>query len=339
VDPLDDGVTFVGLPWTPCTHVSVIVTVTAGPNYPLYAAHCNGTLRLNGWKDGNLDGDFCDTLCAGTAPEWIVQDFPVVPGVYTFTFLDPGVTYLGFYNAVFRFRLTHGPVGPYGFGLVDTAACRNMICGTYAFDMLGEVEDYIFADSQLVVELGTFDAVPGNGEVTLQWNTRSETDNDHFEIQRDGLRITDVPSQGNTPTGHDYSYLDLGLTNGATYTYTLVGVDVNGSREVLAVRNATPRANAGTVTEYALYQNFPNPFNPSTQIRFDLAGNTWVKLEVFNSLGQLVATLVNEARPTGAYTVRWDGNTADGVNAPSGLYVYRLKAGSFTEAKKMLLMR
>jgi hypothetical protein len=339
VDPLDDGVTFLGLPWTPCTYVAVIVTVTAGPNYPAYAAQCGGTLYLNGWKDGNLDGDFCDTLCAGTAPEWIVRDVPVVPGVYAFTLLDPGVTYLGFYNAVFRFRLTHGPVGPHGFGLVNNTVCPNMICGTYAFDMLGEVEDYIFADSQLVVELGNFDAVAGNGEVALSWSTRSETDNDHFEIQRDGLRITDMPSQGNTATGHDYSYLDRGLTNGTTYAYTLVGVDVNGNREVLSTRSATPRLHAATVTEYALYQNFPNPFNPSTEIRFDVPENTRVELKIFNSLGQWVTTLVDEARPVGAYTVLWDGNDARGLRAPSGLYVYRLKAGSFTEAKKMLLMR
>lgn len=339
VDPLDDGVTFLGLPWTPCTYVAVVVTVTAGPNYPAYAAQCGGTLYLNGWKDGNLDGDFCDTLCAGTAPEWIVRDFPVVPGVYAFTLLDPGVTYLGFYDAVFRFRLTHGPVGPHGFGLVDNTVCPNMICGTYAFDMLGEVEDYIFADSQLVVELGNFDAVAGNGEVALSWSTRSETDNDHFEIQRDGLRITDVPSQGNSATGHDYSYVDRGLTNGTTYAYTLIGVDINGDREALSTRSATPRLNAATVTEYALYQNFPNPFNPSTEIRFDVPENTRVELKIFNSLGQWVTTLVDEARPVGAYTVLWNGTNADGMKAPSGLYVYRLKAGNFTEAKKMLLMR
>ena len=339
VDPLDDGVTFVGLPWTPCTYVSVTVTVTAGPNYPSYAAHCNGILYLNGWKDGNLDGDFCDVLCGAAAPEWIVQDVPVVPGVYTFTFLDPGVTDMGVYDAVFRFRLTHGPVGPHGFGLVDVAACPNMICGTYAYDMLGEVEDYIFTDSQLAVELGRFDAVAGNGEVTLQWSTRSETDNDHFEILRDGLRIAGVPSQGNSASGHDYSYLDRGLTNGTTYWYTLVGVDVNSHREVLSSRNATPRLSAAAVTEFALHQNFPNPFNPSTEIRFDLAENVRVELRIFNSLGQLVATPVNEVRLAGAYTVHWDGKNADGVQVPSGLYVYRLQAGSFTDAKKMLLMR
>jgi hypothetical protein len=116
-------------------------------------------------------------------------------------------------------------------------------------------------------------------------------------------------------------------------------VDVNSHREVLSSRNATPRLSAAAVTEFALHQNFPNPFNPSTEIRFDLAENVRVELRIFNSLGQLVATPVNDVRPVGAYTILWDGKNADGLQVPSGLYVYRLRAGSFTDAKKMLLMR
>jgi len=88
-DPLDDGVFYYDLPWTPCTVESVSVVVTAGPTYPYYVEFCSGHLYLNGWKDGNLDGDFCDTLCSGAAgvaaSEWIVQDVPVGPGAYTFS--------------------------------------------------------------------------------------------------------------------------------------------------------------------------------------------------------------------------------------------------------------
>ena len=85
---------------------------------------------------------------------------------------------------------------------------------------------------------------------------------------------------------------------------------------------------------YALYQNYTNPFNPVTEIRFDLPEKANIAVKVFNSLSQLVATLVNEERPAGAYRVSWDASSA-----ASGMYFYQLKAGNFVDAKKMVLIR
>jgi hypothetical protein len=87
-------------------------------------------------------------------------------------------------------------------------------------------------------------------------------------------------------------------------------------------------------TKYALYQNYPNPFNPTTEIRFDLPEAQHVQLKVFNTLGQTVATLIDENRPAGAYRISWDGS-----RVASGLYIYQIKAGKFTDTKKMVLMR
>ena len=93
----------------------------------------------------------------------------------------------------------------------------------------------------------------------------------------------------------------------------------------------------GTITvpeRYALYQNYPNPFNPLTEIRFDLPEQAHVELTVFNTLGQRVTTLINEARPAGAYHMAWDG-----AAFASGVYLYQLKAGDFVSTKKMVLIR
>jgi hypothetical protein len=90
---------------------------------------------------------------------------------------------------------------------------------------------------------------------------------------------------------------------------------------------------------YALYQNYPNPFNPNTEIRFDLPDAVRVELKVFNILGQEVAKLVDEVRPAGAYRVMWDSKTTAGTTVASGVYIYQLKAGKFTDAKKMMLIR
>ncbi|MCX6133926.1 MAG: T9SS type A sorting domain-containing protein [Ignavibacteriales bacterium] len=83
-----------------------------------------------------------------------------------------------------------------------------------------------------------------------------------------------------------------------------------------------------------LGQNFPNPFNPSTVLSFRLSAVSFASLRVFNVLGEEVATLVNEVRPAGTHTVQWNANSL-----PSGIYFYRLQAGTCTDTKKMTLLR
>jgi predicted GH43/DUF377 family glycosyl hydrolase len=87
-------------------------------------------------------------------------------------------------------------------------------------------------------------------------------------------------------------------------------------------------------TEYSLSQNYPNPFNPTTKIRYQVPATGLVSLRVFNLLGEVVVTLVNEEKPVGTYELTW--NTE---NLSSGVYFYRLQAGSFVETKKMILLR
>jgi hypothetical protein len=87
-------------------------------------------------------------------------------------------------------------------------------------------------------------------------------------------------------------------------------------------------------TAFALADNYPNPFNPSTTIQYDVPKASTLTLKVFNSLGQEVATLVNEHAEPGSYSVRWNAS-----NASSGIYFYRLQAGEFVETKKMVLLR
>jgi hypothetical protein len=88
--------------------------------------------------------------------------------------------------------------------------------------------------------------------------------------------------------------------------------------------------------QYALSQNYPNPFNPTTSINYQLPiGNSQLTvLKVYDVLGQEVVTLVNEVNPPGGYVVQWDAS-----NVPSGLYFYRLMAGSFSETRKMVLVK
>lgn len=85
---------------------------------------------------------------------------------------------------------------------------------------------------------------------------------------------------------------------------------------------------------FALYSNYPNPFNPSTKIRYAISQTTFTSLKVYSILGQEVATLINEEKTPGVYEVNFDA-----TNLSTGTYIYRLQAGNYTEIKKMILLR
>jgi hypothetical protein len=90
---------------------------------------------------------------------------------------------------------------------------------------------------------------------------------------------------------------------------------------------------------YELGQNFPNPFNPVTLINFELASNELVSLKVYDASGKLVRTLVNEVRNAGVHNEEWDGRDNTGALVSSGVYFYRMTAGTFKQTKRMVLLK
>ncbi|MBU2447260.1 MAG: T9SS type A sorting domain-containing protein [Bacteroidetes bacterium] len=96
--------------------------------------------------------------------------------------------------------------------------------------------------------------------------------------------------------------------------------------------------NESAPKEFTLSQNYPNPFNPSTKIQYSLRNAGFVSLKVFNLLGREVATLVNSNQEAGSYTVPFNTSEAK-LNLASGVYFYRLEAGSFVSTKKLILMK
>ena len=96
-----------------------------------------------------------------------------------------------------------------------------------------------------------------------------------------------------------------------------------------------------TPMEFALHQNFPNPFNPDTTIKYELAESADVTLQIYNVLGQVVRTLVSaESQVPGRYQIRWNGMDENGVSVSSGVYFYRLSAeGKFQDVRKLMLLK
>ena len=98
------------------------------------------------------------------------------------------------------------------------------------------------------------------------------------------------------------------------------------------------------ITSFELFQNFPNPFNPSTTIKYSIPQSSQVVVKVFDILGNEITILVDENKPAGRYEVEFSakGGSASGGNAyslPSGVYFYRIQAGSFIDTKKMILLK
>jgi len=92
--------------------------------------------------------------------------------------------------------------------------------------------------------------------------------------------------------------------------------------------------NSIIISDFSLHQNYPNPFNPNTRIKYQIPELSFVTLKVYDVLGNEVATLINEEKPVGSYEIEFDATTL-----PSGIYFYKLQAGSFVETRKMVLMK
>jgi hypothetical protein len=188
--------------------------------------------------------------------------------------------------------------------------------------------------SPLPVELTSFTALTNAKAVTLKWNTATELNNFGFSIERklvnsNWAKIGFVHGSGNSNSPKDYSYVDNTVSPGK-YSYRLKQIDNNGTYKYSKV----VEVNIGSPASYALDQNYPNPFNPSTTISYALPAGSNVKLVIYNSLGQEVRTLVNEFEAAGIHKVNFSA-----LNMTSGMYFYKIEAGSFTQVKKMILLK
>jgi len=175
-----------------------------------------------------------------------------------------------------------------------------------------------------------------NNALALNWQTASETNNLGFEVERsiatddNWKKIAFLQGFGTTASAKFYEYIDDEATTKGVYYYRLKQIDTNGEfsySEVVEFEVSAPN-------EFALKQNYPNPFNPSTRIVFQLKEDVDVNLAVYDLLGREVATVVSEPMKAGTHQITFDAG-----DLSAGVYFYSLKAGSFTEMKKMTLIK
>ncbi len=233
-------------------------------------------------------------------------------------------------------------------GIVATAVRNNLLSDYTAFLCL-EPNDTIhpltnpYDETRIPVELTSCYLKSDSGRVSIYWETATELNNRGYRLDKIcGGRTTTVghlPGKGTTLTPSKYVLHDMNISasDGALIRYYLYQQDYDGTERLIAEleykNNVLPAV-------FALAQNYPNPFNPETIINYqipminDQSNAVRVTLIVYDILGNVVATLVNETKPAGSYSVSFNAS-----NLPSGVYIYRMQAGSFTDVKKLTIIK
>jgi 5'-nucleotidase/UDP-sugar diphosphatase len=255
-----------------------------------------------------------------TVPDGVVPFLTQIPGfqVNNLTLTDYFV-----YNVVKDFMISHSPVAYYSEGrVIDLASFADPLEGT---NELSDVVD-LFRENGSIKKQGIADKLKRDLELV---HRHLEAGN--YRVASLGLRLFIVYVQLQNRKGHisDWSsqklvYLADKLDNSIGFPLAKISEDETGVSQ--------PQ-------EFQLLQNYPNPFNPETDISYNLPEDSHVKLTVYNLLGQTVKTLVDEYQSAGSKRVTWDGTDEQGNKVASGVFLYKLQAGTLTDTKKMILMK
>ncbi|MBX2990026.1 MAG: T9SS type A sorting domain-containing protein [Bacteroidetes bacterium] len=260
-------------------------------------------------------------------------------------------------------------IGPFGAGAMATDEAYQAFCdsmydenvNTIPWFIPGNYYNYSLRTLTLFLQTGNFlnpnevplpvhlayfrgrVTLPGN-RALLEWGTLSELNNYGFEIQKRTpsapefatLPNSFIPGHGTTLEPQFYSFADNEAITRPTY-YRLKQIDLDGRlhfTDAILVEAPTSVHEEAVPVAFSLYQNFPNPFNPSTRIRFGLPNDANVKMSVHNTLGQLVAQLIDEEKPRGYHEMVF---RAEGLS--SGVYYCTLRAGGFVASRKLILVK
>ncbi|MCB1047542.1 MAG: T9SS type A sorting domain-containing protein [Calditrichaeota bacterium] len=212
-------------------------------------------------------------------------------------------------------------------------------------------------DYTLPVEISLFEGTPDFGSNRLHWRTDSEENNLGFRVWRapsEALGVVPPASRFvalgdwntvNTLLGRDtyngttqYRFVDEQVEAGGLYCYKLESVDLDGTSNFYDL--TVHIKSLEQPTDFALGENYPNPFNPSTSFDVVLPEDSIVDLKIYNLQGQLVTTLSSGSELRwGRHSFQWDGTNAQGLQVSSGVYILSMKAGDFEDSHKMMLLK
>jgi photosystem II stability/assembly factor-like uncharacterized protein len=182
------------------------------------------------------------------------------------------------------------------------------------------------------VELLSLKAEAEQGHTIIRWTTATELNNYGFEVEKrtygEYYTIGFRKGAGNSTEVQHYSFKDVNLVPGIKNFYRLKQIDMNGSFTYSA------EVEVETVSYYKLEQNYPNPFNPLTRINFAVPEKIFVKMVLYDALGQKIRTLIEEEKLPGTYSIELNAEKLS-----SGTYFYSMTAGDFVSVKKIIVIK
>jgi hypothetical protein len=189
------------------------------------------------------------------------------------------------------------------------------------------------AGEPMPVTLSSFTATSQKGSVEVKWTSQSEVSTLAYRLSE----VASLDAQGSSQSPVDYRWVDVDVVAGRTYYYKLADVDCQGNTNyhdpVLV------SADGSMPASYGVMPNYPNPFNASTSIAYQIPTAGHVSLVIYDVLGRKVRQLVSSHQKAGSHTVQWDSRDDKGREVKSGVYLYIFEAGSFSETRKMVLTR
>jgi len=226
---------------------------------------------------------------------------------------------------------------------------NDLELGDYSMDIVITTNDPTHPEIIIPVTLTVTDVVPVElvsftaenvlNDVILKWQTATENNNRGFEVERsqksgvrsqnDWARIYFIEGKGTTTEKTDYTYKDK-ITQPGNYIYRLKQIDFDGTVSY----SSEIELEVNGPKDFTLFQNYPNPFNPLTTIKYALPLDSKVKLSIYNTVGQLVETLIDEQMEKGYHEIKFDAS-----NYASGVYLFRLEAQNYSSTKKLLLLK
>lgn len=207
-------------------------------------------------------------------------------------------------------------------------------------------------DATLPVTLSSFTVTfNASNTVSIFWTTQSESNMVGYHILRaesnelkDAVRLTNnIIKSSNQAVETRYSIIDESTEEDTEYFYWIQSVEYSGTSEffgpVSVKTNRIDEENPVIPLVTQLNSAYPNPFNPSTSISFDLAEKAGVNIEIFNIKGQKVKSLINEEISAGRHSVVWNGQDENHKKVSSGVYFYKMQAGKYIKINKMIMMK
>jgi len=226
-------------------------------------------------------------------------------------------------SAVINFEINNG--------YVDSEYLDDIIKITFDAEKIGDVS--------LPVELQNFWAVQSDDNVRLYWETASEVNNYGFEIERlhddisEWEKIGFLEGNGSCSTANSYSFSDKKASKFSNLKYRLKQIDYDGTYEYSPEISVT----LGKIMlpdEFTLHKNYPNPFNPTTTISYEIVEQSFTTMIIYDMQGKEIEVLVNKNQTPGKYKIKFNGD-----NLASGVYFCKLTSGNNTQLIKMLLVK